>query len=109
MEKIFLDWKDFSKLRFFLMYLLRFMVKVKILDSTHHFEIQSNFVIRNKLVLRNFLRITNTINLLLDKELLLKLDVSEHEIVKRDFRKFFDQFWDFTLKRVPKICDPCII
>ena len=59
MEKIFLDWKDFSKLRFFLMYLLRFMVKVKILDSTHHFEIQSNFVIRNKLVLRNFLQITN--------------------------------------------------
>ena len=58
-----------------------------------------------------------TIILPLDKELLTikkmsKLGV-EHEILKiskkGDFRKFFDQFWDLTLKRVPKICDPHIL
>ena len=26
-----------------------------------------------------------------------------------DFRHFLDQFWDFTLKRVSKSCDPCIL
>jgi hypothetical protein len=28
---------------------------------------------------------------------------------KGDFSNFLDQFWSFTLKRVPKICDPCIL
>ena len=32
---------------------------------------------------------------------------SEHVIVKISSKR--DQFWDFTLKRVPGICNPCII
>ena len=39
-----------------------------------------------------------------------KHGISELEIVKirkkGDFRNFSDQFWDFTLKRAPKISDP---
>ena len=60
-----------------------------------------------------------TINPLLNKELLPIyempiLGISEHKIVKInknkvDFRKNFDKFWDFTLKRAPIICDPRII
>ena len=59
-----------------------------------------------------------TINLLLDKELLPiqkmpKLGIKEHEIVKiskkGDFRNFFDQFFGFTLKRVPRIGDSHIL
>ena len=42
-----------------------------------------------------------------------KLGVSEHEIVKiskkRGLKNFFDQFWGFTLKRVPEIWDPLIL
>ncbi len=42
-----------------------------------------------------------------------KLVIKEHEIVKiskkGDFRIFFDQFLDFTLKRVPKIGDSHIL
>ena len=55
----------------------------------------------------------------LDKEQLLsilemlKLGGSELEIVKiykkGDFRNYFDQFWNFTLKFIPKICDPHIL
>ena len=58
------------------------------------------------------------INLLLDKELLpiykmSNLGVSEQEFVKiskkGDFRNCLDQFWVFTLKRVPKLYDPYIL
>ena len=39
-----------------------------------------------------------------------KLGISELKISKKgDFRKLLDQFWDFTLKRVPEIRDPHII
>ena len=40
-----------------------------------------------------------TINLQLNKELLPIVKIGK----KGDFRNFFDQFWDFTLKRVPEI------
>ena len=36
-----------------------------------------------------------------------KFGISEHDMVKvskkRDFGNYLDQFWDFTLKRAPKI------
>ena len=49
------------------------------------------------------------INLLLNKKSFANLRnaISEHEIVKISKKR--DQFWDFTLARVPEICDQRIL
>ena len=66
---------------------------------------------QNIWTLRNFFThfqpsyIINVVYELLPIWEMLKLVVSE--IVKISKKR--DQFWDFTLKRVPKICDPCIL
>ena len=83
-------------------YVLCFVDTVKLGDK-EHFDKEQILLYHKSTVtyLRNFCQSRKSKTLV--KMRLWKL------LKKGDFSNFLDQFWSFTLKRVPKICDPCIL